>query len=375
MAEYEKHMSGQIVLVQTYERLMTVFRETENDIVQLKNERIRRELAMEETMMAAMVFASTTPAPTPVPFNQRNLLTPQAIANRNYNAARGAFMLELNNGSGQLSQLNSTEQYSVRRRAEAFQDYQQLEMDLAQWNQKWPLFFDRFWQFSDPESKRTAAENEAILAELANASAGHTPALIIKGLVEYRLGQSDQALISLGQAISQNTMLDPIAYAARALVYESRDDGPRARKEMTLAFKAAPQNTYVMWFKAKWAGAQGDFSTAKKLLTRLVDTQQHEVASRHLLAILTAMQPNPLRRDIEAAITHARLASDFTGEEDWFSELVLAMALQVQNKKKESLEKAEHALELAEDTNQERCKKVIEWIENNGPLEWPILPE
>jgi len=83
------------------------------------------------------------------------------------------------------------------------------------------------------------------------------------------------------------------------------------------AYKLAPKNTYVLWLRANHFAMQGDYASAKKELTPLVIGQQHEIAARRRIAILSAIRPLKTARDSAKGLKHARLASALTGSDNW----------------------------------------------------------
>ena len=50
------------------------------------------------------------------------------------------------------------------------------------------------------------------------------------------------------------------------------------------------------------------------------------------------------------------------------------MALNVAGKTEEALAKALHANELAKEESADKCRQVIDWIENKEPLQWKFVP-
>jgi hypothetical protein len=130
----------------------------------------------------------------------------------------------------------------------------------------------------------------------------------------------------------------------------------------------------VLWLRAVQAAMLGDLASAKKDFAQLVSIQNFEIAARRQQVIVASIRPktSSSSRDAKEALKHAQLVSDLTGTEDWYSELILAMAFNATGKSMEALESAEHAKSLATDENLERCTTVLKWIETKQPLEFKL---
>ena len=194
-------------------------------------------------------------------------------------------------------------------------------------------------------------------------------AKIVQGLLELRLGQSKEALTTLSTAIREETVFSAVALAARSNVYSYRNEKQRAKQDLIAAYKLAPKNTYVLWLRATHFAMQGDYTAAKKELAPLVVGQQHEIAARRMIAILSSIRPSKTTRDSAKALQHARLVSALTGNDNWYSELVLAISLQASGNHRDAIATASHSRELANDENVELCNRVIEWISADEPIE------
>ena len=98
-----------------------------------------------------------------------------------------------------------------------------------------------------------------------------------------------------------------------------------------------------------------------------------EIAARRLQAVLRSIRSGKTARESAIALQHAQLVSDLTGSENWYSELVLGMALNATGNSIEAQAKAEHARSLAKDENVALCDTFLAWIETKEPIEWKFL--
>ena len=89
---------------------------------------------------------------------------------------------------------------------------------------------------------------------------------------------------------------------------------------------------------------------------------------------MIAIRPGKSSKDSADALKHAQLASDLSGDDNWYSELVLSMAMNVAGKTEEALAKANHANELAKEESTEKCRQVIDWIKKKESLDWTFVP-
>lgn len=371
--DYDSFMNKRAALEGTYRRIGLVLEETEKDFSLLQAENLQQQLNAAVTAYATMEFNRTTPRPTLVQSRDRNIRRQQDIANNNYFATQNMLNADALMRSEQVRQLSTAQQATIRKRAEAIQDFQQLQADLGEWNAKYFTFFPLYWRYADTEGIRTESENESILAKLRFAPANNVPAKIIKGLIELRLDRNDDALDSLTEAIDQNSGFTSIAYASRAMVHLNRDENKKATKDMQQASKLDPKDRFVVWFKAEFAARRGDFGTAKKTLLSLSAEQDLEIAARRRLAFLCTTGKDRSDRDIAKGLEQAQLVSDLTGSEDWYSELVLAIALYGTKDIKEALNMVEHAKLLAKEENADRCDSILSKMEANEPIDWDFL--
>lgn len=103
---------------------------------------------------------------------------------------------------------------------------------------------------------------------------------------------------------------------------------------------------------------------------KLESQQDFEIAARRLLAILSTTGKERTSREIATGLEHATVASDLTGTEDWYSELVMAISLHAAGNAKEAMSKAVHAKLLAKDKNMELCQEVITAIDTQTRVTW-----
>ena len=355
--DFEKHLGKQSTFISSHERIAEVLLETEIEFNKLNVEVTQQQAAAMITSAELRSLASTTNAPQNRTQRQAN----RQVAN--------LVNLELAMRSEQVRQLSSAQQTTVRRHLEAVNDALKLQQDINAWQQKVLSFLDSYWRFSDPEGNQTKTYNEQILEQLKLAPDENVAAKIVQGLLELRLGQSKEALTTLSTAIREETVFSAVALAARSNVYSYRNEKQRAKQDLIAAYKLAPKNTYVLWLRATHFAMQGDYTAAKKELAPLVVGQQHEIAARRMIAILSSIRPSKTTRDSAKALQHARLVSALTGNDNWYSELVLAISLQASGNHVDAIATASHSRELANDENVELCNRVIEWISADEPIE------
>ena len=370
-SEYDAHMAKQAGFESTYERIGKVFNETELEIGTIQNEGFQQQFALSNLAFKSMQIGNLTRNPPNLGSRQEQV---DATAVRNAAIAeQNRIGFESSNRTEQLRQLSVTQQAIVRRRMEAARDFEKLQKEVLVWQLKWPALFDPYWRYTDPEGTHTKQENEETLAALKLRSPINVPAMIAHGLVEIRLGQSREAVKTLDEAIRIDTPLNVVAFAAQSLAHSTLDEKQKSKMDLQKAIAAAPKNAYLKWLRADLAASQGDFPTAKKELTSLLTLQDHEIGARRFLAVLIAIRPGKSSKDSADALKHAQLASELSGSESWYSQLVLSMALNVAGKTDEALAKAIHANELAKEESTDKCKQVIDWIENKKPLEWQFV--
>jgi len=121
--------------------------------------------------------------------------------------------------------------------------------------------------------------------------------------------------------------------------------------------------------------SNADYVRRTRSTKRLSDNRfiLQEIAARRLQAILGSIRSGKTARESAIALQNAQLVSDLTGSENWYSELVLGMALNATGNSIEAQAKAEHARSLAKDENVALCDTVLAWIETKEPIEWKFL--
>jgi tetratricopeptide (TPR) repeat protein len=375
--EYAGFMDRFAAMQQSYRRIESVFQDTEKDFSLLQAESLKQQFSAAMTASAAMALASGDPLQNPfvrdngprLPRTQSGVPSETPAINTALSTL-DAVNVELIMRTEQVRQLSAAQQAIVRKRAEAVQDLQKLQQDYVDWNAKWPSYFRSFWRFTDAECIRTDSENEIILAKLKVAPENNLPAKIAKSLLELRLDRKDDALVSINQALNQNTSLDAIAYSVRALIHIKKGGNSKANQDLQQAIKRAPNDHFVWWFRARFAVQRKDFGTAKKALMKLESQQDFEIAARRLLALLCTTGKERTAREVATGLDHATVASDLTGTEDWYSELVMAIAIHAAGNTKEAMSKAVHAKLLAQEKNIELCEKVITAIETQEKVSW-----
>ena len=372
-SEYDAHMAKQAGFEATYQRIGQVFNETELEMGTIQNEGIRQQIALSNLAFKSMQIGNPRRTPFLPSGSNQGIVEAQAVRNTAI-AEQNRIGIESTLRTEQLRQLSATQQAIVRKRMEAARDFEKLQQEVSAWQQKWPALFDPYWRHTDPEGMRTQQENQETLTALKLRAPSNVPAMIAQGLVEIRLGQTREAIKTLDEAIRLDTALNVVAFAARCLAYSVLDEKQKSKMDLQKAIAAAPKSSYLKWLRADLAASQGDFPTAKKELASLLTVQDHEIGARRFLAVLTAIRPGKGTKDSADALKHAQLASDLAGSENWYSELVLSMALNVAGKTEEALAKAIHANELAKDESADKCRQVIDWIENKEPLDWKFVP-
>ena len=372
-SEYDSHVAKQTGFESTYQRIGMVLNETEVEMGKIQNEGIQQQFALSNLAFQSLQIGNPNRNPSPPSINRQGRNEARAVQNAAV-AEQNRIGIESTIRTEQLRQLSATQQAIVRRRMEASRDFEKLQQEVSAWQQKWPALFDPYWRHTDPEGMHTKRENEEVLVALKLRAPNNVPAMIAQGIVEIRLGQSREAVKTLDEAIRTETSLNVIAFAARSLAHSTLDEKQKSKADLQKAIAAAPKNSYLKWLRADLAASQGDFSTAKKELSSLLTVQDHEIGARRFLAVLIAIRPGKSSKDSADALKHAQLASDLSGDDNWYSELVLSMAMNVAGKTEEALAKANHANELAKEESTEKCRQVIDWIKKKESLDWTFVP-
>ena len=124
------------------------------------------------------------------------------------------------------------------------------------------------------------------------------------------------------------------------------------------------------WLRARIAASQKQFGTAESEWKPLVNLKPFELEARRSLALVAYARSEKTPSAAKQSLKEARLAFDLEPTHDWFSHLVLALALRAAKDDPEAAKELDQARELATDENAALCERLRETIDAGEPFVW-----
>ena len=372
-SDYVDYLAKRTRIHDDYRKVEETLRQTAEDLQRIGNDALRQQLlAMQSTLQSMQIeetlFGLTNDTATPAagarrrtgpPGVEGNLLRAKAVAD-----------LDVAIRAVQLNQLDAASQATVRRRLDCIQTGMTLQNEWLQWQQGWPTFLQRYWPHADPERRFTRQEIDARLAILRDAAAEDYAAMIASALLLERLGRYEDALVTIDRVIAARTVFDSTALCVKGLVLNSRQDDKASKDSLQLAAKRANRSPFDRWIRAQIAASRGEFAAAEAQWKTLVTLKPFELEARRSLALVAYARSEKTPSAAKQSLKEARLAFDLEPTHDWFSHLVLALALRAAKDDPEAAKELDQARELATDENAALCERLRETIDAGEPFVW-----
>lgn len=277
--------------------------------------------------------------------------------------------------SNEILQLNAEMQNALRRRVDAYKEMLQLESDHMEWKSVENQKQDKLSEYLDLDGSRSVAHNKAMLELVEKRGTKVASAQILKGLISLRLSLNAEAAKCFEQAQELNSSLNGVATAGKAMVALQREDKKKGKPEMSQAMKSDKTNPIILGFRAVWSGEQKEYAMAGKDLDVMSKKSGFELSAVRLSVLIAASKPKVTPREAKEMLENAESALKLSGPEDWLSQIVHAIALKENDRKDDALEAAVRASELARGSNLERCKAVMQAIEESKPITWSLIAQ
>ncbi|WP_146529997.1 tetratricopeptide repeat protein [Novipirellula artificiosorum] len=378
--ELAEHSQRKQLLQREFERIRSNFVETDRDMESVRKESLRKQISMAFFQQRLSMNWSTL---------EREI--DQLRANRPmgyFDPLRGAasrslldrqtraFDITLDQNSViatdlELSHLSVASQLIVRRRTQAFQDAAAWQRNSLVWLDERPMFFVRYWRFTDPNRIWTQAECEAMLSTFpTETEPDDYPAVIARALLEERLGYTDAALKSISKVLDNQTPLHFVALATRGIIYASSDEPTKARKDILAAYNADSENPYIRFLRARYHTLAAEWRLAETELNALLRFPDLELDSRRMLSVIYALGADRAPAYAFKAKQHAKLANGLSSESPWYGHLMMALALSVSDAPNEAIFYGQKSAYLASDEQKALADSITDTIRAGEPLSW-----
>jgi hypothetical protein len=269
-----------------------------------------------------------------------------------------------------LSQLESASRLIVQRRMKVFQDGAKWQQDVAKWIEERPKFFARYWRFTDPNRIVARSECDALLTAFKTHSSNNYPAIIAQALLEERLGQTTEALEHIDLVLKEKTPLHGVALAVRGVIYGATQENKKANVDFIAALKVDRENPYFRFLRARYAASQQEWKVAEEEATAILKSKELELDARRLLAAIYSIRAQKIPKYAIKAKEQAQLVQGFSGDTDWYSNLLVAMALGVSKASDEALVEGEKSLVLASDEQKPLVESILASIRSKDEYLW-----
>jgi tetratricopeptide (TPR) repeat protein len=388
--DYSDFLNKRKRIFDSYSKVMTTLRDTEQDLQRIGNEVVRQQMAALQAMLQSvamdqMMAESRRRADG---FDNRENRRPTGLGAQSIGLkrvtqmglAQGKTAAELNlalRGS-ELQQLDAAGQAIVRRRIENFEQAQQLEQEFADWTNEWPKFMDRYWVFSDHEKLWNQNEIQQAIKVLNIAHPENYAAMLTLARLKGRIQLEDEAQELVQRVLEADTALNTIALAIQGEVFYIQGEKDKSKNALQKALKLEKDNALVAWIRAELAADQSQFTVAEPIWRGLLKSPQLEIPARKRLAMLhfnraLTAKGTKANNDRAKAAEHAELAIELDAKPNWQSYLVHAIALFGTGKNEESLQQIEKAKEKASDESLELCQLWEQRIKESEVVPWDFL--
>jgi len=377
--EFQQHQQRKPVLAQELKQIQTTLKETERDLESVREEVLKKQISWQLLQIEEDKRLEDLEASDISLFDIRN----QLVANQRSRAINQAsprdrlnvLNLQLTQNdqiasASALSQLDAASRLVVQRRQKAFQDGAKWQQDVIHWRQQGPMFFERYWRFTDPNRIWTRSECESLLSTFQTDTIDDYPAIIAEALLQERVGYHDEALKKLNIVIQANTPLHFLAIAARSTVYTSLGETRKAKLDMLTAYKSERATPYIRFLRARQLAADEDLSNAENELAGLLNTPELELDARRLLSVIYSLRAQKIPRLASKAKEQAMLVSEFSDKSDWYSQLLMAMASSVSDEPNFAALYADKSAWLASDEQKTFAESIAAQISSKAPLQW-----
>lgn len=368
--DYQEYLKQKQTLVETFQTLQTSLQQTEAEWNRIQNEGVIKQFAAIQSSLNSLQISNTIgsigSAPggnnSPNDFAMRQQLQQQLMANR---------MMENMNTfmrSQELQQLGVEAQRAIQARFATMQKVMKVEEDYRKWQLGGNRFFEKYWNFTDPQKAFSEQEIQTVLQALDTDGKDNPPAQLAQALLLTRKGDYSQAKPLLDPIIESPSPLQSIALMCKALVLDGMDKDRDSKLAMQNSIKIDRANPYCRWLRARLACKQDQLNIAEtewKALTTMPTMQQD---AKRALALLYAQRVSKTPSNAGRAVALAQEAHQDETPATWFSHYVLAVALHSAKKKDEAIEQIQAAKELASEDLQMRCDALRQAIDNQTPF-------
>ena len=243
----------------------------------------------------------------------------------------------------------------------------------------------------DPGGMRTRAELQAgveVLTEWVDADGNDHTALVTRGLVHSRLGDTAAAEADFEQALAlfpdkpdprgppvpiEGTSRVAAHVGLGALLEARGDKAGKLQIDRALRLDANDPFFYLCRGVSLWSGQE--YPAAERTLKKFLDLAPDQAEGHRLLGLLYASCPNGGVRDSKRALTHARRACELTQQNEWSCLDALAAAQAEAGQFVEAVVTIQQAAALTSGEHRQRCEARRQQYLAEQPLRLEAGPQ
>lgn len=367
----------------TLQRLAT----TKQSISQLAAEQIMSSFALlqSEFETAALQTQLNEAAPTPVDLDMRILnsdvrYAPSTRFSRMVlDAGQSTAINNIANSSvnaniqydrirHHIKTLNEAGKLAVERHLSVMQDLERIVNEMRAWDAKALDLFHKYWELADAAGVKCDVELRTALRQCSRTSDDNVGAMLLRAITLVRLDQPDEAL-----PILEKLAAIPITQLfARTIRAETMARAGEKREAIALLRKnaaASASDARIRMHRAQAFAAAGELKSAEAEWDAILKIGGYETAARRALAFINTAHSTLTERHKTTALENAQLAVQLA-EDDWASQLALAISTAASGKVPEALTAAESATTLAGGDKIALCQEVLEQIKTGSRPLW-----
>lgn len=273
----------------------------------------------------------------------------------------------------QVKQLDLAGRLTVDRLLKVISQLRDLSQRIRQWTEKEEEIYQRTLDLADYDQTLCRIQWKAALRELSRDRSTSPPMEFVKAATLLRLDETDKAEKILNELTSKPSRLYGLAYAMRGEIAARSGDEKEVRKTYAKLAKHSAAEPRISWVQARAYMILGQPLEAIKHWERLLKSGKHDIAAHRGLALAhvaaSMLRPNVTKYKT-SGLENAKVASSLSAEQDWSSQIALALATAVIGDLDKAVTIADSAASLAILERQTECIAIADALREGTIPTW-----
>jgi tetratricopeptide (TPR) repeat protein len=351
-------------IIADFKKLADRFRETGTSLERNTRDFEQAEIELRHTLDAATaerLTRSTTSA-----LRQASQFDPETGLPREQNFTTDQLRNRELEATLRIEQLSIAQQALVRKQLSCIEEADRLSALRREISSQAPQYLDKLWEFADVAKRFDEVTNREVLKKFDSIDNEDQASVVVRGLLNQRLGDEEQAEEDFTKLIERNGWAKAIAHAARGRLYTRQGKAKKAREDISTAKKLADKDDlFVSWITALRLAQQQEWKAAESSLRLAIKSEKHEAELRCHLALVLFEQCKQRTSLSKECLEQAQLASLLTSEKDWLCETAYALAQSTSGDLANAKQRLEKAIELAPEDRRWVCEAIAKQLEAN----------